>query len=123
MSRVTSRGGNMAADILAGVTAKFVGRVSPTAPRAGAGGHPCQGLYWTPAGERPKTALIATHYNVDFAEHYSAPFFAARGFGFLGWNTRYRGAEDLFHLEHALIDIGAGVSWLREQGVERVVLL
>ena len=35
--------------------------------------------------------------------------------GFLGWNTRYRGAEDLFALEHALIDIGVGVNWLKEQ--------
>ncbi|MGH6870803.1 MAG: alpha/beta hydrolase [Rhizomicrobium sp.] len=102
---------------------EFVGIASPTSARAGAGGHPCQGLYWTPGGKPAKTALIATHYNVDFAEHYIAPFFAERGYGFLGWNTRYRGAEDLFHLEHALIDIGAGVSWLREQGVERVVLL
>ncbi|HEY2071871.1 MAG TPA: hypothetical protein VGG48_20090 [Rhizomicrobium sp.] len=102
---------------------KFVGLASPTSARAGAGGHPCQGLYWTDGG-RPKTAIIATHYNVDFAEHYSAPYFAERGFGFLGWNTRYRGAEDLFHLEHALIDIGAGVRWLREEaGVERIVLL
>ena len=54
--------------------------------RAGAGGHPCQGLYW--ADGKPRAALIATHYNVDFAEHYSAPYFAERGFGFLGWNTR-----------------------------------
>jgi len=108
----------------ANIERQFVGLVSPTAPRVGAGGHPCQGLYWTPAGARPKTALIATHYNVDFAEHYSAPCFAARGLGFLGWNTRYRGAEDQFLFEHALIDIGVGVRWLREEaGVERVVIL
>lgn len=103
---------------------EFVGLPSPTQPRAGAGGHPCQGLYWTRAGERPKTAVVAVHYNVDFAEHYIAPHLAARGFGFLGWNTRYRGAEDLFALEHALIDIGVGLRWLREEaGVERIVLL
>jgi len=103
---------------------RFIGLASPTSARAGAGGHPCQGLYWSQTGKRPATALIATHYNVDFAEHYSAPYFAERGFGFLGWNTRYRGAEDLFHLEHALIDIGAGVRWLREEaGAERIVLL
>lgn len=105
------------------IAREFVGLPSPKLARAGAGGHPCQGLYWTPEGKRPKTALIATHYNVDFAEHYSAPYFAKRGFGFLGWNTRYRGAEDLFHLEHALSDIAVGVTWLREQGVETVVLL
>ena len=106
------------------IDAQFVGLVSPTAPRIQAGGHPCQGIYWTAKGRRPRTALIATHYNVDFTEHYSAPYFAARGFGFLGWNTRYRGAEDQFILENALIDIGVGVRWLREQaGVERVVIL
>jgi pimeloyl-ACP methyl ester carboxylesterase len=44
--------------------------------------------------------------------------------GFLGWNTRYRGAEDQFILEHALVDIAAGVKWLRETaGVETIVLL
>ncbi len=105
------------------IAREFVGLASPTSARAGAGGHPCQGLYWTAQATRPKVAAIATHYNVDFAEHYIAPFLAERGIGFLGWNTRYRGAEDLFHLEHALIDIGAGVRWLREQGMETVVLL
>jgi pimeloyl-ACP methyl ester carboxylesterase len=107
-----------------GLTSQFVGLPSPTARRAGAGGHPCQGLYWTRAGERPRVAVIANHYNVDFAEHYLAPYFAERGVGFLGWNTRFRGAEDLFLLEHALIDIAVGVRWLRERaGVETVVLL
>jgi pimeloyl-ACP methyl ester carboxylesterase len=107
-----------------GLEARFVGLPSATAPRIQAGGHPCQGLYWTVSGERPRTAVIATHYNVDFSEHYLAPYFARRGVGFLGWNTRYRGAEDLFRLEHALIDIGVGVAWLREEaGVERVVIL
>ena len=111
-------------DRASGLDAQFVGRVSPTAARIQAGGHPCQGIYWTKAGARPRTALIATHYNVDFSEHYSAPYFAERGLGFLGWNTRYRGAEDLFILEHALIDIAVGVRWLREEaGVEQVVIL
>ena len=106
------------------VVGQFVGLPSPTARRAGAGGHPCQGLYWTRAGERPRVAVIANHYNVDFAEHYLARYFAERGVGFLGWNTRFRGAEDLFLLEHALIDIAVGVRWLRETaGVETVVLL
>jgi hypothetical protein len=112
------------ADPYAGVESTFIGRPSPTAPRIQAGGHPCQGIYWTPAGKRPRVALIANHYNVDFTEHYIAPYFAQRGFGFLGWNTRYRGAEDQFILEHALIDIGVGMRWLREEaGVEVVVIL
>ncbi len=110
--------------LMAQVEARHLGFPSPTAPRIMAGGHPCQGLYWTPRGQAPTTAFIATHYNVDFSEHYLAPYLAARGYGFLGWNTRYRGFEDQFLLEHALIDIGVGVRWLREEaGVECVVIL
>jgi pimeloyl-ACP methyl ester carboxylesterase len=112
------------ADLVSAMDRQFVGLASPTSPRIMAGGHPCQGIYATPKGQRPKTAFIATHYNVDFAEHYIAPYLAARGFGFLGWNTRFRGAEDQFLLEHALIDIGVGLRWLREEaGVETIVIL
>ena len=106
------------------VTREFVSLTSASAGVNPAGYHPAQGLYWTPAGVRPKVAVIAAHYNVDFAEHYLAPLIAERGYGFLGWNTRYRSGESLFLLEHALADIAAGVAWLREQaGVEVVVLL
>src|SRR3546814_12399009 len=63
-------------------------------------------------------------YNVDFSEHYIAPWFARQGFGFLGWNTRYRGVEDQFLLEHAVLDIGVGMKWLKEEaGVEQIVIL
>ena len=50
---------------------------------------------------------------------------AARGFGFLGWNTRFRGNGSYFILEPAVVDIGAGVRWLRDEmaGAEVVVLL
>ncbi len=102
----------------------FVGLPTIGMGRAGAGGHPCQGVYHAPAGTRPPVAFIATHYNIDFAEHYLAEFMAERGFGFLGWNTRFRGDEPHFILDYALVDIGVGVRWLREvAGVERVILL
>ena len=106
------------------VSAQFVGLPSPTQPTAKHGSHPCQGLYWSAAGRKPRIAVIATHYNVDFSEHYCGPLLAARGLGFLGWNTRYRGAEDQFILEHALVDIAVGVKWLRDvAGIETIVLL
>ena len=109
---------------MAEVVREFVGLPSPVAGRAGAGGHPCQGIYHRPAGTWPATAFIATHYNVDFSEHYLASLLAERGFGFLGWNTRFRGNEAHFLLDHALAEIGVGVRWLREQArVQRVVLL
>ncbi|MGK2882582.1 MAG: alpha/beta hydrolase [Mycobacterium sp.] len=107
-----------------GVVREFVGLASPTARRAGAGGHPCQGIYYRGVGRKPKVAMIATHYQIDFSEHYLADYMATRGIGFLGWNTRFRGFESSFVLDHALVDIGVGVRWLREvQRVETVVLL
>lgn len=109
---------------MAGITKTFVSTDSPTGARNGAGFMPCQGLYFAPEGGGAKVALIATHYNVDFSEHYLGEYMAARGYGFLGWNTRFRGLEHFFLLEHALIDIGQGVRWLKEEaGVETVVLL
>jgi pimeloyl-ACP methyl ester carboxylesterase len=106
------------------IVREFIGLPSPVVGRAGAGGHPCQGVYHRPASARPSTAFIATHYNVDFSEHYLAGLMAERGYGFLGWNTRFRGNEAHFLLDHALAEIGVGVRWLREQaGVDRVVLL
>ncbi len=107
-----------------GVIREFVGLPSRTAGRAGAGGHPCQGLYHRGVGRKPKVAMIAAHYQIDFSEHYLADYMATRGIGFLGWNTRFRGFESSFLLDHALVDIGVGVRWLREvQGLDTVVLL
>src|SRR6516165_1240830 len=106
------------------IVTEFVGLPSPVVGRAGAGGHPCQGIYYRPARSRPATAFITTHYNVDFSEHYLASLMAERGLGFLGWNTRFRGNEAHFLLDHALAEIGVGVRWLREAaGARRVVLL
>jgi len=106
------------------IAREWVALTSPTGARAGHGPHPCQGLYHRPTGSQPRVACIATHYNVDFSEHYLGELLAARGIGFLGWNTRYRGNEAFFQLEPALVDIGAGVRWLREvAGADTVVLL
>lgn len=92
--------------------------------RAGAGGHPCQGLYHKPQGQWPEVGFIATHYQIDFSEHYLGQYLAERGWGFLGWNTRFRGNEPHFILDAALSDIGVGVRWLRETaGVKTVIII
>jgi len=106
------------------VEREFVSSESPTMPRGGAGGRPCQGVYHRPPGARPAVAMIANHYEVDFSEHYLADYAAERGIGFLGWNTRYRGNGAYFTLDQAVVDIGVGVRWLREQaGVDTVVIV
>jgi pimeloyl-ACP methyl ester carboxylesterase len=68
-------------------------------------------------------AFIATHYNLDFSQHYLAEPLARRGYGFLGWNTRFCGREGYFLFDRALIDVGLGVGWLRAHGAEVVILL
>lgn len=105
------------------IESRFVALETPGRPRNPVGYHPCQGRYLTRAGSRPDTALICAHYDIDFSEHYLGPLLAERGFGFLGFNTRFRGASEHFRLADALTDIGVGVSWLRDQGIERVALL
>ena len=90
------------------------------------GSRQCQGLYVRPSsfGGGPRVAFLTAHYEVDFSEHYLGPLLAERGFGFLGWNTRFRGNDAYFRLEPALVDVGAGVRWLRDvAGVDVVVLL
>ena len=83
------------------VERSFVGLPTPGLGRAGAGGHPCQGVYHAPTGSTPHTAFIASHYNIDFSEHYLADLLAGHGFGFLGWNTRFRG-DELHHRDVSL---------------------
>src|SRR5579884_1877841 len=109
---------------MSGVDRTFVALDTATGHVNGAGFHPGQGVYYAPAGRRPRVAMVATHYAVDYSEHYLAEPMARRGIGFLGWNTRYRNNESTFLLEHALVDVDAGVRWLREEaGAEVVVLL
>jgi hypothetical protein len=106
------------------VTRSFVSAESPGLRRAGAGGRPCQGLYYQVPGAAPGPAVIATHYEGDFSEHYLADLLAQRGCSFLGWNTRYRGNGEFFQLTAALDDIAVGVRWLRQHaGATQVVLL
>jgi hypothetical protein len=107
-----------------GIEREIVGLEAPGARRSGWGMSPCRGVYHRPAGDpSPRVAFIAAHYNIDFSEHYLAEHLARRGHGFLGWNTRFCGAEAYFLLDRALVDIGRGVAWLRERGAEVVVAL
>jgi hypothetical protein len=106
------------------VSRSFVSAETAGVGRAGAGGRPCQGVYYHVPGAPPGPAAIATHYEGDFSEHYLAELLAARGCSFLGWNTRYRGNGEFFRLAGALDDIAVGVRWLRQQaGATQVVLL
>lgn len=106
------------------VERRFVSSEAADLGRAGAGGNPGQGVYHTPPDQpRPDVAVIAAHYEVDFSEHYLADHLVPYGYGFLGWNTRYRGAGAYFNLDRACADIEAGVQWLRDTAGAQVVVL
>ncbi|ETZ96648.1 transcriptional regulatory domain protein [Mycobacterium kansasii 662] len=62
--------------------------------------------------------MIATHYQIDFSEHYLAEYMATRGVAFLGWNTRFRGFESNFSARTTHWSTSAsGVRWpARGQG-------
>ena len=98
---------------------------SPTRPRAPHGAAPCRGVYHHlhRPSPRDRADRHALRGRLQRALSGRATL-AERGYGFLGWNTRFAGDGHRFILEHALIDIGVGVRWLRETaGVENVVLL
>jgi hypothetical protein len=111
---------------MSGLDAEMVFLESPSATANGHGGYPCEGIYFRKSSTRPKAAIIASHYSADWATHDLAEYVANRGYGFLGWNTRYSRAVQAGYwaLEHALIDIGVGVNWLRSvAGVEMVAIM
>lgn len=106
------------------VMREWVGIESPTAPRAVHGAYPHEGVYHTLRGYRPKVAFLVGHHVANFMDHYLGPLLANEEFGVLGWTTRYKNAPAYFQIENALIDVGAGVQWLREvAGVETVILV
>ena len=106
------------------VVREWVGIDSPSAPRQVFGGYPHEGVYHAVKGHQPEVAFLVGHPTGNFKDHYLAPYLANKGFGVLGWTTRYKNAPAYFQVENALVDLGAGVQWLREvAGVKKVVLV
>ncbi len=79
-------------------------------------------LYRPPVVE-PKTAVFLMHPRADFQRHYVAPGLVANGFSVFCANSRYLNNDiDMVH-ERLLLDIAAGMRWLKDHGYERIVLL
>ena len=106
------------------VESRYLSTESSSSKRSFTGQPPCVGLYWTPKGQDPEVGYMLVHPAVDFSEHYLAAPLASRGFGVLGYGTRYRAMEEKFVLESALDDIAAGTKWLVENtGIKKLVLI
>ncbi|HTT76742.1 MAG TPA: hypothetical protein VMF50_12285 [Candidatus Binataceae bacterium] len=83
-----------------------------------------RGLLYMPQKGKPRTAVIMAHPRVDFAQHYSIPFWVEAGFAAFALNTRYLNNDATMLHENLLLDIAAGMRYLRaECGFERIVML
>ena len=81
------------------------------------------GILYRPANHNPKTAVFLMHPRGEFTRHYVVPPLTARGYAVFGQNSRYINNDtDMVH-ERLLLDIAAGMRYLKEAGFERIVLL
>ncbi len=83
-----------------------------------------RGAYWTPGNNpAPRVAVIAAHPRVDFTEHHAFPALLRAGYGCMGANMRSLNNDaDCLH-EKLVLDIAAYMTWLKEHGAEKIILL
>jgi pimeloyl-ACP methyl ester carboxylesterase len=75
---------------------------------------------YTDDSKRPQTAITIMHPTTDWRQHFILRPLAERGIAALGFTTRYSRREAELVLEHTLLDMAAGVKFLRARGYERV---
>lgn len=81
------------------------------------------GLYYQPpAASKTKIAVLVMHPRADFSRHYCIPPFVDSGISVLGLGTRCLNNDTTAIHEDLLLDVAAGVKFLRDQGAEKVVL-
>jgi pimeloyl-ACP methyl ester carboxylesterase len=109
------RGGPFYDDLPAGTT------IEPARLFAADGAESFGLFYWK--GERlPKTVIYLMHPRADFARHYAIPGLVSGGYAAFGHNSRYLNNDTEAIHERLVLDIAAGMQWLRARGVENVVL-
>jgi pimeloyl-ACP methyl ester carboxylesterase len=81
------------------------------------------GVLYRPPDREPRTAVYLMHPRGEFSRHYVVPPLTARGYSVFGHNSRYLNNDTHMIHERLLLDIAAGMRYLRDAGFERVVLL
>jgi alpha-beta hydrolase superfamily lysophospholipase len=76
-----------------------------------------------PSGTQPSTAIMICHPTANFLGHYALNGLAERGFGAIGFTTRYVGNDSTLIMENCLLDMAVMVDHLYSIGYERVVLI
>jgi len=83
-----------------------------------------RGVLWMPPQRRARTCVIMSHPRGDFSTHYSIPFWVEAGFAAFALNTRYLNNDTTMLHENLLLDLAAGMKFLREEeGFDKIVML
>lgn len=69
------------------------------------------------------TAVVVVHPTSNFLGHYMLGSLADRGVDAVGLCTRYIGNDSSLLMENCVLDIAAAVTYLRQEGYRRVVLI
>jgi len=69
-----------------------------------------------------KTVVCFMHPKADMSRHYAIPAIVAAGYAAFGQNSRWINNDELCVHENLLLDVAAGVRFLRDRGFERIVL-
>ncbi len=67
--------------------------------------------------------VILMHPASNLMNHYLIDPLAGQGIGVLALNSRYCGGDSALIMEHVIQDVGAGVKFLRGQGMKTVALI
>jgi pimeloyl-ACP methyl ester carboxylesterase len=82
------------------------------------------GTLWLPPRGKPRTVVIMSHPRGDFSHHYSIPYWIDAGIAAFALNTRYLNNDATMLHESLMLDVAAGIKYLREEaGFERIVML
>jgi pimeloyl-ACP methyl ester carboxylesterase len=89
-----------------------------------ADGGKSRGILYLPPDRQPHTVVIMAHPRAEFGQHYAIPYWLAAGFAAFAQNTRYLNNDSTMLHENLLLDLAAGLRYLRdERGFEHIVML
>src|SRR5690606_20114837 len=92
----------------------------PVALAAADGGLSSGILYTT--GNRHRTVVCFMHPQADMSRHYATPVLTAAGYAVFGQNSRWLNNDTHCIHEQLLLDVAAGLRFLRARGFEHIVL-
>jgi len=95
-------------------------RQEPVALEAADGGL-CSGILYT-NGTRQRTVVCFMHPKADMSRHYGVPALTAAGYAVFGQNSRYLNNDESCIHETLLLDVAAGIRFLRDRGFQRIVV-